>query len=132
MAALPEPRDDQQPPPAQAARDELGPLLRHAMQHPVKFDYRRGLKFSTYATWWIRRSVVTALGEARTIRIPHEPARPLVAIRRAECELEQPASNDALGEIARHLGVGEARCRQIEHQALQRLRPLASKLELPA
>src|SRR6188508_2771095 len=34
------------------------------------FDHRRGVKFSTYAIWWIRRSLMTAVLDARTIRIP--------------------------------------------------------------
>jgi RNA polymerase primary sigma factor len=54
-----------------------------------RFDHRRGLKFSTYAVWWIRRSLADAVGNARTIRIPSGASDRLAAIRRAERELER-------------------------------------------
>jgi RNA polymerase sigma factor (sigma-70 family) len=53
------------------------------------FDSHRRLKFSTYAVWWIRRSVLDAIGAAQTIRIPAQAARRLSAVRRAEQELER-------------------------------------------
>jgi len=64
------------------------------------FDHRRGLKFSTYAVWWIRRSLLDAIGAARTIRIPPHAAQQLAAIHRAEDELrhsgERHASTEAI------------------------------------
>jgi RNA polymerase primary sigma factor len=67
-----------------------------------KFDYRRELKFSTYATWWIRREILVALREARAIRIPVEAGRQVAAVRRSERELGHAASDEAL---ASHAGV---------------------------
>src|SRR5881227_4170970 len=66
-----------------------------------KFDHRRGLKFSTYATFWIRREIVRALGEERTIRIPPEARRRVVAIERAEQELGHAASDEELAAQVR-------------------------------
>ena len=52
------------------------------------FDHRRGLKFSTYAVWWIRRSLLDAIADSRVIRIPAKANQQLAAVRRAEAELQ--------------------------------------------
>jgi RNA polymerase primary sigma factor len=62
-----------------------------------KFDYRRGNKLSAYAVWWIRASLMNALGTARTIRIPSSAGLQLAAIERAEAELG-PVSDEAIAE----------------------------------
>ena len=53
------------------------------------FDHRRGLKFSTYAVWWIRRSMRDAIAGSNGIRIPAKANQQLAAVRRAEAQLEQ-------------------------------------------
>ena len=77
-----------------------------------RFDRQRGVKLSTYAVWWIRRSILDALASSNVIRIPAKANRQLAAVRRAEAELRQigprGASDD---EIAKRveLSVGTVR-----------------------
>jgi RNA polymerase primary sigma factor len=83
-----------------------------------RFDHRRGLRLSTYAIWWIRRAVMDALDEARSIRIPPQAGRALAAVQRAERELRKNrrrAPGDAA--IAAHTGLSRERVRALRGAA---------------
>lgn len=80
--------------------------LMHALG---KFDWRRGFKFSTYATWWIRQSVRRAVAEkAHTIRLPVHLDSTIATVRATEAYLTAGLGREpTLGETAQHAGMSE-------------------------
>jgi RNA polymerase sigma factor (sigma-70 family) len=83
-----------------------------------RFNPDRGVKFSTYAAWWIRRALIDALGQARVIRMPAKAQRSLSAVRRAETDLRGPTSGSASEEtVAERTGLSAERVRSLRTAA---------------
>jgi RNA polymerase primary sigma factor len=94
-----------------------------------KFDYRRGHKFSTYATWWIRQAVTRAIADqGRTIRVPVHMGDQINKLLRVQHQLTQRLGRDpAVEELANALDVTP---KKIENMIQVARRPLS--LETPA
>ena len=85
------------------------------MKATDKFDYTRGYKFSTYATWWIRQAITRAISDqSRTIRLPVHVGETINRVKKTSHRLQQILEREPTHEeIARALDIGDDKVRQV-------------------
>ena len=115
------------------------------MRAASKYDYRRGVKFSTYATWWVRQSVRRALDRTgRTIRLPTHVREQLYRLEQVEVQLQQELQRQpSLHELAAEMELELEQVRRTRHlkgrmisldqplESQDSLRPLVEQIEDP-
>ncbi len=84
-----------------------------------KFEYRRGFKFSTYATWWIRQAITRSIADqARTIRVPVHMIEMINRLHRVNSQMLQELGRDPTpAELAKRMAISEDKVRHVQKVA---------------